>query len=95
MPETRFHIRWPDGRTERCYSPSLVVKDFLSVGVSYPLAEFVSRSRTALDIASERVKEKYGWHCSRAAAQLARIEAVARDFADFAGAYVIVDAFED
>jgi len=95
MPKTRFHIRWPDGRRESCYSPSLVVKDFLSVGVSYPLAEFVSRSRTALDVASERVKEKYGWHCSRAAAQLARIEAVAQDFADFAGACVIVDAFED
>jgi uncharacterized repeat protein (TIGR04042 family) len=95
MPETRFHIRWPDGSTESCYSPSLVVKDFLSVGVSYPLAEFVSRSRMALDIASERVNEKYGRHCSRAAAQLARIETAAQGFADIAGACVIIDAFED
>ena len=30
MPEMRFRIRWPDGSTESCYSPSLVVKDFLS-----------------------------------------------------------------
>jgi uncharacterized repeat protein (TIGR04042 family) len=91
----RFRIRWPDGSTESCYSPSLVVKDFMAVGASYPLAEFVARSRTALDIASERVKEKYGGHCSRAAAQLARIETAARVFADLPDARVTVDAFED
>ena len=28
MPETWFHIRWPDGSEERCYSPSRVIKDF-------------------------------------------------------------------
>ena len=26
MPEMRFFIRWPDGKAETCYSPSLVVK---------------------------------------------------------------------
>ena len=36
------------------------------VGANYPLADFVERSRTALDIASERVKAKYGFPCSRA-----------------------------
>ena len=56
MPEMRFHIRWPDGAVETCYSPSLVVKDFFSPGESYPLADFLQRSRTALDIASERVR---------------------------------------
>jgi uncharacterized repeat protein (TIGR04042 family) len=95
MPEMRFHVRWPDGTTENCYSPSLVIKDFLAVGASYPLAEFLTRSRTALDIASERVKEKYGWHCSRAQAQLARIEAAAKGFAALPDARVIIDRFED
>ena len=42
MPEMRFHIRWPDGAVETCYSPSLVVKDFFSPGESYPLADFCS-----------------------------------------------------
>ncbi len=79
MPEMRFLIRWPDGAAETCYSPSLVVKDFLAPGESYPLADFVARSRTALDIASDRVKAKYGHRCSRAAAQLARIESGAGD----------------
>jgi uncharacterized repeat protein (TIGR04042 family) len=95
MPEMRFRIRWPDGASEDCYSPSLVVKDFLSVGASYPLADFVERSLTALEIGSERVKEKYGRRCSRAAAQAARIETVAKSFAGLADARVVVDAFED
>jgi uncharacterized repeat protein (TIGR04042 family) len=95
MPEMRFHIRWPDGTTESCYSPSLVVKDFLSVGESYPVADFVARSGTALNIASERVKEKYGWRCSRAAAQLVRIETAAKNFEEMPGACVTIDAFDD
>jgi uncharacterized repeat protein (TIGR04042 family) len=95
MPEIRFFIRWPDGKAETCYSPSLVVKDFLSLGESYPLADFVERSRSALNIASERVEAKYGWPCSRAKAQLARIETAAEAFTNFPGARVTVDAFEE
>jgi uncharacterized repeat protein (TIGR04042 family) len=94
MPEMRFVIRWPDGTVETCYSPSLVVKDFLSLGEAYPLAEFVERSRSALEIAGARVKVKYGFRCSRAMAQLSRIETAAGAFADFPQARVTVDAFE-
>ncbi len=94
MPETRFCIRWPDGAAERCYSPSLVIHEFFAPGESYALADFVERSRTALRIASDRVEAKYGHACSRAAAQLARIEVAAKTFADLPGARVTVDAFE-
>ncbi|MCJ2104579.1 MSMEG_0570 family nitrogen starvation response protein [Methylobacterium sp. E-041] len=92
MPEMRFHIRWPDGAREACYSPSLVIKDHLAVGQDYPLAEFVALSRTALGIASERVRERYGFPCGRALAQLARIEEGARRQAPGA---VHVEAFEE
>ena len=95
MPEMRFSIRWPDGTAQTCYSPSLVVKDFFAPGETYPLADFLARSRTALNIASKRVEEKYGWPCARAMAQLARIEAAATSFADVADARVVVDAFEE
>jgi uncharacterized repeat protein (TIGR04042 family) len=95
MPEMRFLIRWPDGTKEDCYSPSLVIKDFLSPGQSYPLDDFVGRSRTALDIASDRVEAKYGYRCSRAAAQLARIEQAAASFVARPDARVIVEAFEE
>jgi len=95
MPEMRFVIRWPDGRAETCYSPSLVVKDFLAPGETYALADFLERSRSALAIASQRVEEKYGYPCSRAQAQLARIETAADAFLDLPDPRVTVDAFEE
>ena len=80
MPETRFTVRWPDGRTEELYSPSTVIHDHLSAGVTYPLAEFTERCRAALEQASLRVEAKYGFRCTSADAQLARIERTVRDF---------------
>jgi uncharacterized repeat protein (TIGR04042 family) len=91
----RFLIRWPDGKSESCYSPSLVVKDFFAPGQSYPLADFLERSRAAFAIASERVQARYGFPCSRAMAQLDRIEIGAKAFADLVDARVNVDAFEE
>jgi uncharacterized repeat protein (TIGR04042 family) len=74
MPEMHFVISWPDGREETCYSPSLVIRDFLVEGESYPVTDFIGRSREALTIASDRVQAKYGFPCSLARGQLARIE---------------------
>ena len=68
------------------------MKEFFSPGESYPLSDFLARSRTALNVASDRVKAKYGWRCSRAMAQLARIETAAAAFARFPAARVRVDA---
>jgi uncharacterized repeat protein (TIGR04042 family) len=95
MPEMRFRIRWPDGSSESCYSPSLVIKDYFAVGTDYALTDFLTRSRTALGIASERVRAKYGMPCCRALAQLARIETAASGFAGDPGARVAVDAFDE
>jgi uncharacterized repeat protein (TIGR04042 family) len=33
MPEMHFVVRWPDGAEMRCYSPSLVVREHLEVGL--------------------------------------------------------------
>jgi uncharacterized repeat protein (TIGR04042 family) len=95
MPEMRFLIRWPDGRAESCYSPSLVVKDYLVPGETYPLPDFIERSRAMLNIASERVRAKYGFACSSAMDQLARIETAAAAFAHLPDARVTVDGFEE
>lgn len=94
MPEMLFNIRWPDGVEERCYSPSLVVTDHMTPGESYDVADFVGRARTALNIASERVRAKYGFACSSALDQLARIESEAARFADAPEARVTVTSFE-
>ena len=77
MPEMHFRIRWPDGQVDNCYSPSLVVREHLAVGESYPVPEFLHRVGNALNIASERVRAKYGYACSMALDQLAAIEATA------------------
>jgi len=95
MPEMTFDIRWPDDTDEACYSPSLVVREHLAVGADYPLPEFLGRCRTALQIASDRVQAKYGFPCSRAAAQLARLEARAAVFADLPDPTVHVLAFRE
>jgi uncharacterized repeat protein (TIGR04042 family) len=95
MPEMRFSISWPDGSTESCYSPSLVIKEFFRPGETYRLEEFVAKSRAALNIASNRVKAKYGFACSSAIDQLTRIELAAKNFAHLPDARVRVDAFEE
>jgi len=95
MPEMRFHIRWPDGSFEACYSPSLTVKDFLVAGRSYTLSDFLDRSRQALRRASGRVQEKRGFPCSRALAQLAHIEATSRTYAGDPNARVFIEGFEE
>jgi uncharacterized repeat protein (TIGR04042 family) len=94
MPVMHFHVRWPDASETRCYSPSLVVQDFLAPGQSYALDDFVQRSREALGIASERVRAKYGFTCSQALDQLGQIESIAGRFAAQPGARVTVTAFD-
>lgn len=80
MPETRFTVRWPDGQVEQCYSPSTVVYDFLAADTTYPLDDFVTRCRIALEKASTRVEAKFGYRCSSAEAQLTAIERKASTF---------------
>ncbi len=80
MPEIRFQIEWPDGTQETCYSPSLVVKDYLIPGETYSLEDFVARSREALKIASDRVQAKYGYPCGLALGQLQEIETSANRY---------------
>jgi len=75
-----FRVTWPDGTGQRCYSPSLVIQDYLTPGTSYPVAEFVRRSDEALTIASNRVREKYGFACTSAAAMRDEIWARSRDY---------------
>jgi uncharacterized repeat protein (TIGR04042 family) len=94
MPEMRFQVRWPDDSVSVCYSPSLVVKDFLAVGESYPLDDFVKRCREALDIASERVKQKYGFYCTGASSTLEEIEMIAGRFVDAPECRVSIIAFD-
>lgn len=77
MPEMHFRVRWPNGLVARCYSPSYVVEEHLVAGAAYAVDDFVSRTRAALEIASERVRVRYGFACSSALDQLRVIEETA------------------
>ncbi len=93
MPEIRFQVRWPDGSESLCYSPSLVVEEHLAAGTPYALADFLARVDTALNIASERVRAKYGMPCARAMGQLAQINQRAAGFTGDADARITVMGF--
>ncbi|HXK17999.1 MAG TPA: MSMEG_0570 family nitrogen starvation response protein, partial [Polyangiaceae bacterium] len=72
-----FRVKWPSGEVEDCYSPSYIVEEHLNEGADYDVDDFVSRVRTALSIASERVFARYGFECSSALDQLRAVEATA------------------
>jgi uncharacterized repeat protein (TIGR04042 family) len=88
MPEIHFQIKWSDGQLETCYSPSLIVKKYFVPNTEYTLEDFVNRSRTALNIASDRVLAKYGMPCSRALGQLRQIETTAATYQNLPDAKV-------
>jgi len=78
MPAVDFTLRWPDGSTQRCYSPSTAIEQALVQGGVYSVPELLRRCRTGLKRASERVREQRGVACAAAAEQLAKIEERAR-----------------
>ncbi len=74
MPAVNFTLRWPDGATLECYSPSTVVEGYLAENGVYPADELLRRCRSALERAGERVREQRGFMCTAAPQQLAEIE---------------------
>ena len=89
MPEMTFVVRWPDGATQNCYSPSLVMHDHLRAGDDYSVADFCQRSTTALREASERVRAKYGFACTSAAATIDEITGTAQRFESDARVHIV------
>lgn len=80
MPALHFQLRWPDDETAWYYSPSTSIREHFEPGVRYPMNEFLSRARAAMQHASERVRAKYGFYCSSAADTLLAIETKAATF---------------
>ena len=65
MPEVRFKLEWPDGQFSTLYSPSTVILDYLRPGESLFVSELEARGIEALRAASERVRARYGFACTR------------------------------
>lgn len=80
MPEMTFTVGWPDGSVEDCYSPSLVMHDHLDADATYTVEDFVARTTRALDEASERVRLRFGFACTSAAATQEQVRRTASTF---------------
>jgi len=95
MPAMHYRLKWPDATETTCYSPSLVIKDYFEPGADYALPDFMDKVREATHIASERVRAKFGFACSRANDQLVQIESAAARFADLPDARVEIVGFDE
>ena len=65
MPEVSLKINFPDGKTTYLYSPSTIIFEYLKPGDSLKISDFKSLAIKALHKASERVRTKYGFACTR------------------------------
>ena len=65
MPEVRLQLEWPDGQSSTLYSPSTVILDYFKPGDSLLVSELEERGVEALRAASERVRARYGFACTR------------------------------
>lgn len=79
MPEVYLPIEWPDRTTDRIYSPSTIINTYFKAGDQLTVAEFEVKITEALTQASQRVKEKFGFECSSAQAELQRLREAAKD----------------
>ncbi len=64
MPEVEFYIEWPDGTTQKFYSPSTVVHDYFEAGTQLSVADLLEKSRQAYAKARQRVQDRYGFLCT-------------------------------
>ena len=80
MPVTYVHIEWPDQETDQVYSPSSVIEDYFIPGASLSVEEFSTTCSKGLTEASERVRQKFGYACTSAQAELHRISEKCKTF---------------
>ena len=65
MPEINLQLNLPDGKKTSLYSPSTVILEYLKPGDSLKISDFKSLAIKALHEASEKVRSKYGFACTR------------------------------
>jgi len=65
VPEVHLTLQWPDGLSSELYSPSTVILQHLPPGSQLSVAELETRGLAGLQQASERVRARYGFACTR------------------------------
>jgi uncharacterized repeat protein (TIGR04042 family) len=82
MPEVHLTLEWPDGSTSALYSPSTVILQRLRPGQSLPVSTLRIQGIAALQEASERVRVRYGFACTRTNEERHKLERMASRFDD-------------
>ena len=80
MAALNFKIEWPNGEIMECYSPSTIVRQYFKADDTLTIEELIAISTAALDRASERVEERFGFICAAAAEQNDKIICAAAGF---------------
>jgi uncharacterized repeat protein (TIGR04042 family) len=73
MPEVMLELCWPDGDISTFYSPSTVVYNYFQPGDTLTIAELEDKGLAALREASERVRLRYGFSCTRTDEEASRL----------------------
>jgi uncharacterized repeat protein (TIGR04042 family) len=74
MPEVLLELHWPDGEASRFYYPSTKVYEFLKPGETLTIAELEQKGLAALREASERVRARYGFACTRTDEEASKLQ---------------------
>ncbi len=73
MPETYLRVQLPDNKEEVIYSPSTIITQYFQKATEISLDEFQNQCSKALNHASKRVYERFGYECTSAMGELARV----------------------
>lgn len=82
MPEIEFEVRWPDGRSQRCVSPSRAIERAIVTGARYPVAEFLRRVRDAFEVGAQRLRAIRGFGCAAATQLVDELQRTTESFGD-------------
>ena len=73
MPAVNFSVSWPDGENTSYYSPSTIIHRYIEKSQIYELDKFKRLCDEALNAASERVYQRFGYYCSAASGEQEKI----------------------
>jgi uncharacterized repeat protein (TIGR04042 family) len=74
MPEVHLKIEWPGEKPDEIYSPSTVINQYFITGEQLTLTDFESKVTEALNMASQRVYQRFGYECTSAMTELDRVK---------------------
>ncbi len=90
MPEVHLKIEWPGQKEDAIYSPSTIINQYFKAGDILTVTEFETKVEEALNTASHRVYEKFGFECTSAMSELDRVKRITAQIADKNGVIKIL-----